>query len=63
VRIEELVNLEMEVKIPTLSQNARQGWGTLEVQLISRSIASGSASWFGDEFYLLQFRKVGQFVE
>jgi hypothetical protein len=29
VRIEELVNLETEVKIPTLSQSARQGWGTL----------------------------------
>jgi hypothetical protein len=37
------------VKIPTLSHKTRQGWGTLEDHL-------GSASRFGDEFYLLQVR-------
>jgi len=49
-----ILYVHQEVKIPTLSQSARQGWGvgTLEDHL-------GSASWFGDEFYLLQVRYVG----
>jgi hypothetical protein len=40
------------VKIATLSHKTRPGWDTLEDHL-------GSASWFGDEFYLLQVRYVG----